>query len=177
MKKHIFSILGVAYVCYALIISTNSQIASINVDCPLEGHQDRVEQEDRRGDGYSQRLSGPPRTTEAERQFGWRPEYLQQAKEEAAKTQAVTPIFQPNCLILWTADWCPSCKSMYPIAKILQAEGYTVYVLDYDEHKGLAHAMRIHTLPTTLIWQNGVEVTRRTGTITLDEIKKHLKKN
>ncbi len=86
-------------------------------------------------------------------------------------------VFQPNCMILWTAEWCPACKSMYPIARILQAEGYTVYILDYDKNKALAKEMRVRSLPTTLIRRGGVEVTRRVGHVTLDEIKKTLTKN
>ncbi len=86
-------------------------------------------------------------------------------------------VFQPNCMILWTAEWCPACKGMYPIARILQAEGYTVYILDYDRNKKLASEMRVRSLPTTLIRRNGVEVTRRVGHVTLDEIKKTLTKN
>jgi thiol-disulfide isomerase/thioredoxin len=139
-----------------------------------------MEQEDRRGDGYSQRLPGSQRSPEAERQFGWRPEYLNKRTNDtqAIETTAVTtPVFQPNCMILWTAEWCPACKSMYPIAKILQAEGYAVYVLDIDKNKKLAKEMRIQYLPTTLIRHRGVEVTRRTGVVTMDEIKKTLTKN
>jgi thioredoxin 1 len=177
MKKHILSILGVAYVCFALIMATNSQTFSSNGDRPLERHQDRMERENYRGDGYSQRLPGPSGSSQAERQFGWRPEYIQRAKEEAVETQAVTPVFQPNCMILWTAEWCPSCKSMYPIAKILQAEGYAVYVMDLDKNKKLAKEMRIRAVPTTLIRRDGVEVARRIGTTTLDEIKRTLTKN
>lgn len=173
MKKQIFTILGVCYVCLALMASSNS-FNSINVDRPLQGNTDRVEQEDRGGNGYSQRLSRPPRPPQAERQFGWRPEYLPTAE---ATTEAAAIILQPNCMILWTAEWCPACKSMYPIAKILQAEGYTVYVFDFDKNKKLANAMRIKAVPTTLIRQNGVEITRRIGTVTLNEIKKTLTKN
>lgn len=159
------------------LVAANNQIASINRNWSLQGHQDRVEQEDRGGNGYSPRLSGPARSAQAERQFGWRPEYRQQAKEEASEAQGVRPVFQPNCLIVWTAAWCPACKSMYPIAKILQAEGYAVYVLDFDKNKKLAKEMRIYALPTILIRQSGVEVTRQIGTVTLDEIKKTLTKN
>jgi thioredoxin 1 len=158
-------------------MATSSQVIPVGSDGPIPGHKDRLEQENRRGDGYSQRLPGPARSSEAERQFGWRPEYLQEAKDEAAEPQAVTPIFQPNCMILWTAEWCPSCKSMYPIAKILQAEGYTVYVLDLDKNKKLAKEMRIQAVPTTLIRRDGVEVTRRIGTVALAEIKRTLTKN
>lgn len=172
MKKQIFTILGVCYVCFALI-SASSQIVQVDRDGPVQGYQDRVEQEDQRGDGYSQRLPGPPRSAQAERQSGWRPEYLQTAKV----VETLAPVFQPNCMILWTAEWCPNCKSMYPIARILQAEGYAVYVMDLDKNKKLAKTMRIQAVPTTLIRQHGVEVTRRIGTITLDEIKKTLTRN
>lgn len=179
MKKHILSILGVAYVCFALIMATSSQTIPLNSDGSIQGHQDRLEQENRRSDGYSQRLHGPSRSAQAERHFGWRPEYIQSANAEAATeaTAITSPVFQPNCMILWTAEWCPACKSMYPIAKMLQAEGYTVYILDFDKNKALAKKMRVQYLPTTLIRRYGVEVTRRTGVVTLEEIKKTLTRN
>jgi len=66
---------------------------------------------------------------------------------------------------------------MYIRAKILQAEDYAVYILDIDQNKALAKKMRVQYLPTTLIRRYGVEITRRTGIVTVDEIKRDLKKN
>ena len=144
----------------------------------IQWNENHLERENYRGYELSQRLPGPSRSAQAERQFGRRPEYTnKQANNTQAIEKAVTPVFQPNCMILWTAEWCPACKSMYPIARILQAEGYTVYILDYDKNKKLAGAMQVRSLPTTLIRRDGVEVTRRVGRVTLDEIKKTLTKN
>lgn len=177
MKKQILTILGVCYVCFALTLAQSSAVNSLNRTSSTQRNQNYLEQEDNGGDRYSQRLPRPPRTPEVERHFGWRPEYTDTQAGTQATEKAVTPIFQPNCMILWTAEWCLACKSMYPIVKILQAEGYTVYTLDYDKNKKLAKKMRIQSLPTTLIRRDGVEVTRRVGSVTLDEIKKTLTKN
>lgn len=185
MKKHILSILGVAYVCFALIMATSSQIIPVDRDGPVEGHQDRVERENYRGDGYSQRLPGPARSSEAERQFGWRPEYLQYARAEALATEGaedLRPLFppkvsQPNCLIMWTADWCPVCKKMYPIIRQLREEGYVVYVLDYDAYYALAQKMNVRALPTCIIHKNKKEVARHRGVVSVVTLKKTLTRN
>lgn len=170
MKKQIHTFLGVCCVVFIFALASSGTFASLDRTSHLQGHQDCVEQEDRGSNGHSQRLSGPSRPSEAE----YTP---QEAAKTPAEAEVGTLFFQPNCMILWTAEWCPACKSMYPVAKILQAEGYTVYILDYDQNKALAKKMRVQYFPTTLIHRYSVEVTRRTGIITLEEIKRDLKKN
>ncbi len=154
------------------LVAASGAFNSLHKPSSIQGNQDYLEQENRGGDRYSQRLPGPPRSAQT-----GRPESDKQASNTQAIEKAVTPVFQPNCMILWTAKWCPACKGMYPIARILQAEGYAVYILDYDRNKKLASEMRVRSLPTTLIRRDGVEVTRRVGHVTLDEIKKTLTKN
>jgi thioredoxin-like negative regulator of GroEL len=142
-----------------------------------------VEQEDRRSDGYSQRLYGPARSSEAERQFGWRPEYLQEAKEEVTEVvEDLRPKFPPtrfksNCLIVWKADWCSACKKMGPTIKQLRAEGYAVYILDYDYYYDLAQKMHIQALPTCIVHKDSREVSRHRGVVSADALKKTLTKN
>jgi thioredoxin 1 len=84
---------------------------------------------------------------------------------------------EPNCMVLWTAKWCPSCKKMRPIVKQLNDEGYTVYVLDYDENRKDAKRLNVRTLPTTIIHKNGKEVARHIKVVSKAKILKTLKKN
>lgn len=84
--------------------------------------------------------------------------------------------FEPNCAILWTAEWCSSCKKMYPIASKLSEEGYVVYILDYDEETELAKQLKIKKLPTTIILTESKETGRFVGVVSVEEIQKVLKK-
>lgn len=86
-------------------------------------------------------------------------------------------ITKSNCLVLWAADWCPACKKMYPIVKKLKAEGYNVYIMDYDENREVAKELGIDRLPTTLIFRDGAVVARHVGVTSAETIKKDLKKN
>ena len=85
--------------------------------------------------------------------------------------------FKSECAIIWTASWCKSCTKMYPVIAQLKKEGYTVYVLDYDENKPLGKYMSITKLPTTIIWQDGKEKIQYEGAVSAVTIKKTLKKN
>lgn len=83
----------------------------------------------------------------------------------------------PNCVVLWTARWCGSCKKMTPIMEQLEKEGFTVYVFDYDKKRRLALKNDVRTLPTIIIYQDGEEVVRHKKVVTEAEIRKTLKKN
>lgn len=84
---------------------------------------------------------------------------------------------EPNCMVLWTAKWCSSCKKMKPIVKQLREEGYAVYVLDYDENRKDAQQLNVRTFPTIIIRENGREVARHVKVVSKDKILKALKKN
>jgi thioredoxin 1 len=84
---------------------------------------------------------------------------------------------EPNCVVLWTAKWCASCKKMKPVIKQLSEEGYAVHVLDYDENRKDAKRMDIRTLPTVIIRENGKEVARHVKVVSKNKILKTLKKN
>jgi hypothetical protein len=66
---------------------------------------------------------------------------------------------------------------MYPIIKKLEAEGYTVHILDYDKNKKLAARWNITKLPTTLIRRDSVVTVRHVGIVSVSTVKKDLKKN
>ncbi|MHC4702589.1 MAG: thioredoxin family protein [Planctomycetota bacterium] len=83
----------------------------------------------------------------------------------------------PNCMVLWTAKWCSSCKKMKPIAEKLREDGYTVYVFDYDKERLKARRAGVRTLPTTVIYCDGEEVARYSSVVSEQEILKSLHKN
>jgi len=188
MKTKFFTIAGFCYVACALIMAANSPFTPINRGGVGSGSQDTVAQENRGGDGYSERLSGLTRSPAPEKPanrvwHGWLPTQARIARAQGCETDTTivqedrAKNFQPNCLIFWTAKWCSSCKKMYPVVEKLQEEGYVVYILDYDENRDFGRTMGVRSLPTFIIWEAKKEVTRHIGLVSAEEIKKSLKKN
>lgn len=191
MKQTIFNILGVSYVAFALIMATGGAIAAFDGSGSVQRPPSAVVQEDHRSNGDSKRLSrfegrgssqisgaaGPRASTFASEEqtedvsHGW----VDLKKVKLIKQQMAE--FTPNCAIVWTADWCRSCKKMKPIIAKLEKEGYTVHVVDYDKNQALASHMDIKKLPTTVILENRKEKARHVGVVSDTTIKKTLKKN
>lgn len=185
MKMKIINFLGVCYVVFALV-ATSGAITSLHRSSSVQGNQDYLEQENHGGDQHSQRLFGYEGLQEGfaprdDGRYGWVPiQAIAPAAEarEARMTLAdLMDVYQPNCMIVWTADWCPACKKMYPVIKKLEANGYAVYVLDYDKNRALALKMGVKSLPTTIIREGGMEVARHVGPVSAITIKKDLRKN
>lgn len=185
MKK-LINFLGVCYVCFILALAASSATNSLHRASSVQGHKDHLEQEDSGGNGYSQRLFGHEGLQQGAEQYasrddgryGWAPIQTVAPTAAAEITLAdMVDIYQPNCMIMWTADWCPTCKKMYPVIKKLEADGYAVYVLDYDKNRTLALKMGVKAFPTTIIREDGEEVARHVGAVSALAIKKDLKKN
>jgi len=186
MKRKILFLLGVSYVTFALVMATGGSIDTINRASIVEGPKDCGARENRGNDVHCERLPGLTEGTEnpADRmRHGWLPLQAKAAQTISGEMTATivqedrTKNFLPNCMILWTVEWCGSCKKMKSVVEELREEGYTVYVLDYDENKELAKKMGIKSLPTSVIWEDKKEVKRHVGIVKVDKIKKTLKKN
>jgi thioredoxin 1 len=190
MKKRIFSTLGVCYVCFALVMASGSATNSLHKSGSVPGQENYLEQENYGGDRHSQRLFGHEGLQRGPERYDPRDDgrYARLPDRQiaqGAKTQKTgEPViddpmkdFAPNCLVMWTADWCSACKKMYPIIQQLRQEGYTVYILDYDKYSELARKLEIKALPTTLILKDGLIIVRQSGVISARTIKKVLRKN
>jgi len=177
MKTRILTAIGVCYVAFA-IVASSGPLDAVDSTLPEERSADKLVQEDRRSDLNSQRLPGPERNRSSKIFHGWlpTPEAIV-PRRETEEVEGETIQFKPNCLILWTAEWCPHCKDMKPVVRKLKSQGYTVYVLDFDENRELAASMGVRSLPTSIIHTNSVEVNRYVGTVSEATIKKDLKRN
>ncbi len=72
----------------------------------------------------------------------------------------------PSVLIEFYATWCPHCQKMMPIVediKALFADNLKVLQFDIDKNEELADQMKVNSLPTFLLYDNGKEVMRETG--------------
>ena len=72
----------------------------------------------------------------------------------------------------FSATWCGPCKMMAPVFHTV-ADFFSV---DVDENPGLAAANKVFSVPTLILYKNGVEASRSVGAISkydlLDFIEK-----
>lgn len=62
------------------------------------------------------------------------------------------------------ADWCQPCKRLNPILKQIEKEyDATVGKVNVDDHPNIASLYSITSIPTTILFKDGKEVTRLTG--------------
>ena len=74
-------------------------------------------------------------------------------------------------VMAFTSTWCGPCARIKPALDALEAEGAAVRRVDYDSQQPLALAHNVTTLPTTIVLERGVEVNRRVGILSLDELR------
>lgn len=73
------------------------------------------------------------------------------------------------------ATWCPPCKAMEPILHSIDSEGLaSVLKVDADTHMELAQKYNVRSLPTMIIFKDGVEVDRIIGAVSKDLITEKL---
>lgn len=80
-----------------------------------------------------------------------------------------------NYVVLFTAKWCSACPRMKRVAEQLEAQGYIVYVVDFDKTEEWCREHKITHVPTTIVFDGGKEVKRFVGVTSIDLIKDGLK--
>ena len=67
-------------------------------------------------------------------------------------------------IIIFTADWCPFCKTLKNDIDIIQAHSqHIICLIDTDKHRDLVSQYNIKTLPTSIILDNNYEEDRKNG--------------
>ena len=72
----------------------------------------------------------------------------------------------------FTADWCQPCKKTRPIVEELSREQTTAMfqVIDVDDNSSLANTFMIQSIPTFILFENGIEKNRITGAQTRESL-------
>lgn len=71
-------------------------------------------------------------------------------------------------LVEFFATWCPHCQRMMPIVaevKELLEGSATVVQLDIDRNQEAADAAGVESVPTFIVYKDGVEMWRHSGEI------------
>lgn len=83
----------------------------------------------------------------------------------------------PVVLVDFGADWCPPCKKMEPVIERLKSESgqqFKLVKIDAGVQMELMRMVNASSIPTFIIYKNGVETWRKEGLVSLGELKQNL---
>ena len=84
---------------------------------------------------------------------------------EATSAEEVNSAAAPVLVDCW-AEWCGPCKTIAPVLEELageQAGKLRIAKVDVDENQGLARQYGVQSIPTMIVFKDGVEVYRLVG--------------
>ena len=88
--------------------------------------------------------------------------------------ESLDEIVKTNDIVLidFYADWCGPCVMLKPILKKVAEEAKNVLFLaiDVEVHKELARTFSVTSIPLLVVYKGGVEVARKIGFQTHDQI-------
>ena len=80
---------------------------------------------------------------------------------------------KPVLIDFW-ATWCGPCMRQGPVVEELAEEGYAVGKVDIDQNMALAQQFRVVSIPTLILFKNGIEVQRFVGLTSKEDLKNAL---
>jgi thioredoxin 1 len=73
------------------------------------------------------------------------------------------------------ADWCGPCKMLSKTLENLKDNDIPIKEIDIDEQTDLAVQYNVRSVPTMVLLENGSEVKRVVGSMSLEKVKEFLK--
>lgn len=75
-------------------------------------------------------------------------------------------------LVKFGASWCAPCRHMHRALEQLEAiSNVTIVEVDTDRCKNLAKRFVVASLPTIILFRNGIEFRRRVGVQTINQLQ------
>ena len=88
-------------------------------------------------------------------------------KDTSSKNYAVDVLTSKGRVAVdFWAEWCGPCKQVAPILEALAEdfpEQITIYKVNADDNSGLTAELKISSIPTIIIYEDGKETKRITG--------------
>lgn len=91
------------------------------------------------------------------------------------KTFNEEQLTEEKLMVKFGADWCGPCKMVAPVLEELSEEGYNICEVDVSDSPEVAAKYGIRGVPTYIIFEDGKEVLRDSGTKTKSEFQDMLK--
>jgi thioredoxin 1 len=73
------------------------------------------------------------------------------------------------------ADWCGPCKMLSKTLENLKDNDIPIKEIDIDEQTDLAMQYNVRSVPTMVLLENGSEIKRVIGSMSLEKVKEFLK--
>lgn len=74
-------------------------------------------------------------------------------------------------LVFFSAKWCGTCRGVKrSLLKYLETESFPIVWIDIDEHLTLSKQLEVLGVPVIMLIKNDVEIARRSGSTTYDEL-------
>ncbi|EDP25621.1 thioredoxin [Coprococcus eutactus] len=80
----------------------------------------------------------------------------------------------------FSATWCGPCKMMAPVFHTVaedMKDATSFFNVDVDENPGLAASNKVFSVPTLILYKDGVEVSRSVGAISKYDLIDFINKN
>jgi len=76
----------------------------------------------------------------------------------------------------FTADWCQPCRKTRPIVEELNREQTTAgfQIIDVDDNPDLTKTFTVQSVPTFILFKNGIEVKRIIGSQTREQLEEFI---
>ncbi len=77
-------------------------------------------------------------------------------------------------VVKFGATWCGPCKAYDKILESIKDENLAIYSCDVDDAPDWFKDLGIRAIPATLVFENGVEISRLSGVQSVDTVLKLL---
>ena len=78
-------------------------------------------------------------------------------------------------VLYFTASWCGPCKKTRPVVEQMILEGFNIEILDADIELDMIKKYEIRSIPTFILIENNLEISRSTGAKNREDLQKFIK--